>query len=256
MLVIKMVKNIKWALLLSLIVVFGQLQFMHAQYSEKIEEVTTEHEKVVSEKDKVIKSKSDEVSTLKEDIKKVEKTVKSLEEEGKKMAEELAEKKDKIESLSYKKTTNTEISAKEDTSDKKEPAKKEVEEKEPKKKYSSKKKVEKKEPAKKKSVNTMTMEATGYTAYCSTGCIGVTATGVDVSSTIYHKGKRVIAVDPNVIPLHSVVRVSTGGGSYQAIAVDTGGDIKGNRIDILYSNKEAARNFGRRDVEVTILSRG
>src|SRR5699024_9646567 len=77
-----------------------------------------------------------------------------------------------------------------------------------------------------------TYEATYYSAFCSTGCTGVTATGVDVSSSNYVRGKRVIAVDPNVIPLGSTVRVSTPNESFEALALDTGGDIKGNRIDI------------------------
>src|SRR5690606_1324618 len=44
-------------------------------------------------------------------------------------------------------------------------------------------------------------EATFYTAFCPTGCTGITATGIDVRNTIYYEGKRIIAVDPKVIPL-------------------------------------------------------
>src|SRR5699024_8366605 len=69
-----------------------------------------------------------------------------------------------------------------------------------------------------------TFNATYYSAYCSTGCTGVTATGDDVSSSIYVKGKRVIAVDPSVIPLGSTVRVTTPNESFEAMALDTGGD--------------------------------
>ena len=98
-----------------------------------------------------------------------------------------------------------------------------------------------------------TFEATHYSAYCSTGCTGVTATGVDVSSSIYVRGKRVIAVDPNVIPLGSTVRVSTPNESFEALAIDTGGDIKGNRIDILVESTEKAYSLGRHDVNVEIL---
>src|SRR5699024_12229385 len=47
----------------------------------------------------------------------------------------------------------------------------------------------------------MTMEATAYGPDCS-GCSGVTATGMDVSSGNH----KVIAVDPNVIPLGTRVR--------------------------------------------------
>jgi 3D (Asp-Asp-Asp) domain-containing protein len=99
----------------------------------------------------------------------------------------------------------------------------------------------------------LTVEATAYTAYCSTGCIGVTATGVDVSNTIYHEGRRVIAVDPDVIPLgsHVTVRLEDGR-TIEATADDTGGDIQGNRIDVLTETRGQALEFGRQDVEVII----
>ncbi|KAA6446700.1 3D domain-containing protein [Bacillus swezeyi] len=100
------------------------------------------------------------------------------------------------------------------------------------------------------------MEATAYVPFCDTGCIGTTKTGYDVSNTIYYKGKRVIAVDPSVIPLHSLVRVSYKRHSFEAYAIDTGGDIKGNRIDLLVQSKTVARDFGRKNVNVSIISKG
>ena len=98
-----------------------------------------------------------------------------------------------------------------------------------------------------------TFNATYYSAYCSTGCTGVTATGDDVSSSIYVRGKRVVAVDPSVIPLGSTVRVTTPNETFEATALDTGGDIKGNRIDILVESTEKAYSLGRHDVNVEIL---
>ncbi|MFC8151850.1 3D domain-containing protein [Bacillus paralicheniformis] len=100
------------------------------------------------------------------------------------------------------------------------------------------------------------MEATAYVPFCDTGCIGTTKTGYDVSNTIYYKGKRVIAVDPTVIPLHSLVRVSYNNNSFEAYAIDTGGDIKGNRIDLLVQTESIARDFGRRNVDVSIITKG
>src|SRR5699024_7763964 len=94
---------------------------------------------------------------------------------------------------------------------------------------------------------TKTMEATAYTAECY-GCSGVTATGIDLNK---NRHKKVIAVDPNVIPLGSRVWVS---GYGEAIAGDTGGDIKGNRIDLHFPNKSAAFDYGRRSVTVKILN--
>src|SRR5690625_1319941 len=104
----------------------------------------------------------------------------------------------------------------------------------------------------------LSFEATYYTARCD-GCSGITATGYDVRSTIYSpEGYRIIAVDPNVIPLGSVVRVSYGDerASFKAVSSDTGGDINGHRIDILVATKEEAYRLGREDVRVEILLEG
>ena len=99
-------------------------------------------------------------------------------------------------------------------------------------------------------------EATSYIALCDTGCTGKTATGVDVRNTNYEQGHRVIAVDPSVIPLGSIVRVTVGSNSFTAIAADTGGDIKGYRVDILVSTTEEARAFGRQNVAIKIIRNG
>jgi uncharacterized protein YabE (DUF348 family) len=90
------------------------------------------------------------------------------------------------------------------------------------------------------------VEATAYTPYCS-GCSGVTATGLNIRS---NTGIKVIAVDPSVIPLGSKVWVE---GYGYAIAADTGGAIKGNRIDILLHSESAASQWGRRTVRIKVL---
>ncbi|MFD2706408.1 peptidoglycan-binding protein [Salibacterium lacus] len=94
---------------------------------------------------------------------------------------------------------------------------------------------------------TIQVSATAYTADCA-GCSGVTATGVDLNA---NPGANVIAVDPNVIPLGSKVHIE-GYGTYTA--ADTGGSIHGNKIDVHMPNKSAAYDFGRRNLEVTILN--
>lgn len=91
------------------------------------------------------------------------------------------------------------------------------------------------------------VEATAYTAYCE-GCSGITATGIDIRS---NPGIKLIAVDPNVIPLGSRVWVE---GYGYAIAGDTGGAIKGNIIDLLVSSKQEAVNWGRRQVRIKVLN--
>jgi N-acetylmuramoyl-L-alanine amidase len=94
---------------------------------------------------------------------------------------------------------------------------------------------------------TISVEATAYTAYC-TGCSGTTATGVNLKS---NPNAKVIAVDPNVIPLGTKVHVE---GYGYATASDTGGAIKGNKIDIHVPTKEKAYDWGRRNVKVTIVN--
>ncbi|KIL44662.1 hypothetical protein KP77_28830 [Jeotgalibacillus alimentarius] len=95
-------------------------------------------------------------------------------------------------------------------------------------------------------VQEMTVTATAYTAYCA-GCSGVTATGIDLRS---NPNQKVIAVDPNVIPLGSRVWVE---GYGEAIAGDTGGAIKGNKIDLFIPSQQAALNYGVQTVDIKIL---
>ncbi|MGN1402055.1 MAG: LysM peptidoglycan-binding domain-containing protein [Bacillus sp. (in: firmicutes)] len=93
---------------------------------------------------------------------------------------------------------------------------------------------------------TIEMTATAYTAYCS-GCSGVTASGMDLRA---NPDAKVIAVDPSVIPLGTKVYVE---GYGYAVAADTGGAIKGNKIDVFTPSKDDALQWGRRTVEVQIL---
>lgn len=96
---------------------------------------------------------------------------------------------------------------------------------------------------------------TAYTAYCSEGCIGKTKTGYDVSNTIYKDGMRIVAVDPREIKLHSRVRVYDENGDYMftALAIDTGGAIKGEHIDLLVKNEREASRWGRKHLQIEIL---
>jgi uncharacterized protein YabE (DUF348 family) len=94
---------------------------------------------------------------------------------------------------------------------------------------------------------TITMEATAYNWNCAT-CDGrgLTSTGYNVKAN----PDGVIAVDPRVIPLGTKVYVE---GYGYAVARDTGGAIKGNRIDVHMRSISAARQFGRQTVKVTII---
>ncbi len=68
----------------------------------------------------------------------------------------------------------------------------------------------------------------------------------------------VIAVDPKVIPLNSKLYIESADGGQSwvygfAVAGDTGGAIKGNKVDLFYNTREQCYNFGRRDCIVYIL---
>ena len=97
----------------------------------------------------------------------------------------------------------------------------------------------------------ITVEATAYTANPSeNGTYGgrvLTAMGHDLTA---NPNMKVIAVDPKVIPLGSKVWVE---GYGEAIAGDTGGAIKGNRIDVLVGSDSTADSWGRKSVKVKVI---
>lgn len=100
---------------------------------------------------------------------------------------------------------------------------------------------------------TVTVQATAYTADPAEngGTYGgkvLSKMGHDLSA---NPNMKMIAVDPNVIPLGSKVWVE---GYGEAIAGDTGGAIKGNRIDVLMGSKSESSEWGRKNnVQVKIL---
>lgn len=100
--------------------------------------------------------------------------------------------------------------------------------------------------------------STAYVSFCDTGCTGITATGKDVRNNIYENGMRVIAVDPKVIPLHSIVELDIDGKREKAIALDKGGAIKGNKIDYLIAVNDTNKAFeyGKKQIKVRVLRNG
>ncbi len=82
--------------------------------------------------------------------------------------------------------------------------------------------------------------ATSYDSTCR-GCDTVTAIGMK-------QGFGVVAVDPKVIPLRSRLYIS---GYGVAVAGDTGGLIKGNRIDLGYDSLMG--QWSKRNVDVYLL---
>ena len=81
------------------------------------------------------------------------------------------------------------------------------------------------------------------TAYCLTG---VTWSGLEVS-------EKLIAVDPKVIPIGSVVEIE---GIGRVIAADTGGLIKKQKIDIYIPDYDDCIQWGVRPVKLKIIHEG
>lgn len=86
-------------------------------------------------------------------------------------------------------------------------------------------------------------KVTAYTPF-DVGCNGITASGTKA-------GYGTVAVDPRVIPLGSKVYVP---GYGVATATDTGGAIKGNRLDVCYNSSSDAFSWGVRNLTVYVLS--
>lgn len=88
-----------------------------------------------------------------------------------------------------------------------------------------------------------TYTATAYSLH------GRTATGVAPATGM-------IAADPRVLPLGSRVRIEAGSYSGEYVVADTGGAVKGHRIDIWTPTSRDAMRFGRRAVKLTVLELG
>jgi 3D (Asp-Asp-Asp) domain-containing protein len=78
---------------------------------------------------------------------------------------------------------------------------------------------------------------------------GTTASGVRVNTGI-------VAADPRVLPIGSVIEIEAGDHSGIYTVLDTGGFIKGKRIDIYMPSFDQALSFGRRAVKVRVLRHG
>lgn len=90
---------------------------------------------------------------------------------------------------------------------------------------------------------TYTMDATAY-------CDGlITRSGS--SPRRDPSGLSTVAVDPSVIPLGSKLYIP---GYGLAIAADTGGYIKGMRIDLYMNSESECNSFGRQSVSVQVLA--
>ena len=97
----------------------------------------------------------------------------------------------------------------------------------------------------------MTCNSTAYYSGGDGGAAWTTAVGAKV-------GIGTIAVDPTVIPYYTKMFIQTSNGSRvygMGTALDCGGAIKGNIVDLWFPSFADCRSWGRRNVTVYILDR-
>jgi 3D (Asp-Asp-Asp) domain-containing protein len=91
--------------------------------------------------------------------------------------------------------------------------------------------------------DTMRVKAT---AYCQSG---TTKSGL-------HTRTGVVAADPRVLPVGSVVQIIDGATAGVYTVLDTGAAVKGRKIDIFIPDCRRARRFGAQTLRVRVLRRG
>jgi 3D (Asp-Asp-Asp) domain-containing protein len=84
------------------------------------------------------------------------------------------------------------------------------------------------------------------TAYCLKGR---TASGINTRPGM-------IAADPSVLPLGTVVHLRAGRYTGIYTVMDTGGRIKGRLVDVYVPTHREALEFGRRQVKIKVIGRG
>lgn len=108
----------------------------------------------------------------------------------------------------------------------------------------SKAAVDKSEPEAETEASTpaVTFTATAYSL------LGRTASGAGVR-------RGIIAADRRVLPIGTRVRVEAGSYTGEYLVADTGGAVRGRKIDIWMPSTGEAMRFGRRNVKLTVLTR-
>ena len=107
----------------------------------------------------------------------------------------------------------------------------------------------------------LTMETFSGDVLAYTDCLTVEATaysGGGKTAMGTATGEGTVAVDPDVIPLVSRLYITAEDGSSwvygYAVAVDTGGSIQGERVDLFFWSESDCRAFGRRSAKVSELA--
>jgi len=98
---------------------------------------------------------------------------------------------------------------------------------------------------------TLRMRVTAYSPderSCGDSADGITASGYSV----FTNGGSLVAADPKVLPLGSLLSVPGYDAGSVVPVLDVGGAIKGNRLDVLFPTHDVAMAWGVQDLEVTV----
>ncbi|NQT66260.1 MAG: hypothetical protein HQ569_01625 [Actinobacteria bacterium] len=88
------------------------------------------------------------------------------------------------------------------------------------------------------------------TAYYAFGKGGNDINGNGITAIGLRARKGIVAVDPRVIPLGTKLYIP---GYGEALAADTGGRIKGNRIDLCFESLEECFRHGKRKIKIYLV---
>lgn len=101
---------------------------------------------------------------------------------------------------------------------------------------------------------------------CSAVAIAAAPSAMKVTATAYCDGGRtksgtkartgIVAADPSVLPVGTVLRILDGPHSGVYTVMDTGAAVKGRRIDIFMPECSRAEAFGERTLRVRVIRRG
>ncbi len=100
-------------------------------------------------------------------------------------------------------------------------------------------------------VKTVWMTVTAYSPdwrSCGEFADGYTAT----MKSVWTNGGRLVAADPKVLPMGSMISVPGYADGEVVPVLDKGGAIKGRRLDVLYPTHEIARKWGVQKVPVVV----
>lgn len=92
---------------------------------------------------------------------------------------------------------------------------------------------------------TSSAKAFSATAYCLQG-----------RTALGHSVRRgIVAADPRVLPLGTRISLNAGSYSGSYLVADTGGNVKGRKLDIWVPSCSEAKRFGRKSVSLSVVGK-